>query len=1301
MRPILLKTAAAFVVTALCGALAFAQVSTTGSISGTVTDQAGAVVAGATVVVKNNDTGVENTKQTADNGTFSVASLPAGTYTVTVTASNFKKSVVQDVKVNVGTPSTINVGLEVGSVGETVTITGGGGELLQTQSATVGTTITGRQITDIPFTSRDALDLVLLLPGTNTPGTPRTSTVNGLPKGSLNITIDGVNVQDNNLKSDFGGGFFTYIRPRIDAIDEVTVSTATPGAESAGEGAVQIKFVTRGGSNDLRGSLYWYHRNPVLNANYYFNNLAGLPRDRVLLNQYGGRAGGPVWIPGVYNGRDKTFWFVNYEEYRLPEQTSRTRTILTPLAEQGIFTTTSGRQINLLAEAAATNCGTAAQPVPCASTIDPTIGRVLGAIRASLSAGSVTQIDPNRAQFNFTNTGGQTRFFTAVRFDHNLTDKHRIENVWNYQVFNNPVDFLNGVDPAFPGFVAGVGGQDSLRFSNSTALRSNLTPNVVNEARFALTGGTSLFRAQLSPASFSELGGLALSLNSAGLGLSNPFVSRSNQRRNSPVKTFTDTVTWVKGTHSINFGGSFSIYSLWSDSLNNLVPQVNFGLVAADPASAVFNRPNFAGLPSADISQAQGLYALLTGRVTGVFANAYPDEESGNFTLLGNTVVRLRQREYGLFAQDSWRARPNLTLNFGLRWEVQEPFESKNNTLVQTGFDQLFGITGPTRQPTQFNLFPPGQKAYDTDYGNLAPSVGIAWSPNWRSGILHRFFGEGGQTVLRAGYSVAYVREGLNVATSIFASNPGAFLITDRTTTIGNLTPGSLLRTPATLAPPAFSATRTFPLTGGITNSANVFEPGLKTGYVQSWTAGIQRELTKDMVVEARYVSNRGVKLWQQINFNEVNIGYNGFFNEFRAAMANLQANIAAGRGANFRYFGPGTNTNPLPITLAFFSGVNPADAANCVATATPGRTLCSTLYNSALFTNALFVNALLPQNASPQGFAANLYADAGRRTNAFTTAGVPRNIFLANPDLLGGAWAITNNGRSYYDALQIDVRRRMANGLLIQGNYTWGKSLTNMFGSSSAVAIQPVTLRNDRLSRVNSTFDIRHAVKANWIYELPFGRGRQWLADSNGLVDRLIGGWEWHGAARLQSGTPFSFGNVQLVGMTKQELQDAIEIRRNGIQPNGATSPFPTYLPDDIILNTFRAFNVGTAGYTQGAPQGRYIAPASSHGCLQEFAGQCGFSNLVLYGPKFARWDMSVVKKVRITERTNFEFRTEFLNAFNNINFKIGAPGAETVFAGGFATQTFGQTNQAYRDISTTNDPGGRIIQFVGRFNF
>jgi len=319
MKKLTLKLACLVASLGIFVATSMGQSGSTGNLSGTVTDPNGAVVAGANVVVKNVGTNQEFTTQTNGEGFFRVPSLGSGIYSATITAQGFKQSLVTDIKIDVGLTSTISIALEVGGSSETVTVVGGG-ELLKSDNATIGTTLTGRQITDIPTASRDALDLVLALPGTATPGRPRTSTVNGLPKGALNITIDGVNVQDNLLKS--SDGYFTYIRPRTDAIDEVTISTSNPGAESSGEGAVQIKFVTKGGTNEFHGGLYWYHRNTSLNSNYWFNNATlnpdpvdqTAPRTRNLLNQPGGKIGGPIIIPKLFDGRGKAFFFVNYEE---------------------------------------------------------------------------------------------------------------------------------------------------------------------------------------------------------------------------------------------------------------------------------------------------------------------------------------------------------------------------------------------------------------------------------------------------------------------------------------------------------------------------------------------------------------------------------------------------------------------------------------------------------------------------------------------------------------------------------------------------------------------------------------------------------------------------------------------------------------------------------------------------------------------------------------------------------------------------------------------------------------------------
>ncbi|HYW71066.1 MAG TPA: carboxypeptidase-like regulatory domain-containing protein, partial [Pyrinomonadaceae bacterium] len=573
MRNVFSKLFLVLVVLALAGLPLFGQATSTGILTGTITDPKGAVIAGATVTLANNETKQEFTAQSSGEGTFTIPSLFAGMYTATVTMQSFKTAKVTDIKIDVGRPSSIAVALEVGAATETVTIVGGG-ELLQTQTATVGTTLTGRQITDIPTASRNALDLVLALPGTGTPGRPRTSSVNGLPKGALNITLDGVNVQDNTLKS--SDGFFTFIQPRTDAIQEVTVSTSTPGAESSAEGSVQVKFVTQAGGNEYHGGGYWYHRNPALNANYWFNNrdLAAdpvthkAPQQRILLNQFGVKVGGPISVPKLFNGKDKLFFFANYEEYRLPEKSvQRVRTIYTQDAANGVykFNTTSQTYVpptGVTCTTGATrtcsaNLLTMAAAAGLTSTLDPTIQKLLGDIRGSVGtvAGVLTPVasNPNLEQFGFFNVGGQTRRFPTVRLDANLGKNHHLENISNYQQFDSVVDFLNSVDPVFPGF-PNHGSQTSNRFSNTSAWRWTITPNITNEARFGLTGGTTKFFGEVTPDQFANQGFASLNINSPGFGVNTATATRAPELRNAPVKQFQDNLTWVKDKHTFNFG---------------------------------------------------------------------------------------------------------------------------------------------------------------------------------------------------------------------------------------------------------------------------------------------------------------------------------------------------------------------------------------------------------------------------------------------------------------------------------------------------------------------------------------------------------------------------------------------------------------------------------------------------------------------------------------------------------------------------------------------------------------------------
>jgi hypothetical protein len=1351
-----------------CCLPAIGQVSTTGSISGTVTDTQGAVVPNVTVTSKNKNTGKEMTAQTNDNGAYKIPVVEApGVYTVTAQAtSGFKKAVVTDVKVDVATPATVNITLEVGSAEESVTIVGGG-EVLQTQTATVGTTLTGRQITDIPTASRDALDLVLGLPGTTTVGRPRQSTVNGLPKGALNITIDGLNVQDNLLKSN--DGFFTYIRPRTDAISEVTTSTSNPGAESSGEGAYQIKFSTQGGGNQYHGGAYYYYRTPGLNANYWFNNrdlaadpLTGkAPRTPIILNQPGFKIGGPISIPKLFSGKDKAFFFFNYEEFRLPESTLRTRTVMSTQAQAGTFrflsatfdpsaiaatspgfgtTTCTGSGTSrvcslsvysVIANAVGNASFVASNPgiLGAFSTADPTINTLLASINSAIPGRKATG-DPNLDQTSFVNKGGQKREFPTVRFDFNLTKKHHLENIWNYQNFGGVVDFLNSVDPAFPGF-PNHGAQTSIRFSNSTGWRWTVTNSIVNEARYGIVGGTVLFFPEVNSAQFTNqaANGQPMSQGITAFGaITNATVTTGPQRRNSPVREFSDNLSWSRGNHSFTFGASATRIAFWQQ-LTTVVPSTVFTTSSTlDPAPV----NAFAFLPATQQGQAAQLYGVLAGRLTAFNSNARLNEDTNGYTWLGSLISRAHSAEWGVFGQDSWRFRPNITLNFGLRYERQIPITADNNTYAGVTYADLFGESG------QDNLFKPGTltgnhsayfnfakgtKAYN-DVGIFLPSFGFTYSPNWRAGVLKHLVGESGQTVIRGGFGMASIREGTNVFQAVVGANPGGTITTNRSLTLGNLPVGTYLRAGAPFAPPAFPSTPTYPNNGLITDSVNAFQPDLKIGYVESWSFGIQREFKKDNVLEFRYTANRGHNQWRQIFLNELNIVENGLYNELNLAQANLVANMANGRGAQFRYQGPGTGTSPLPILFGYFQSVSPtlANASACSSVST-----CNTLYGNANWASTTFTNPLNPLNSQFLNFAFNLASTSfdNRRTPAgqacFGLTGCtglglfPYNHLLVNQGKRGDNFLVNNSGQTWYDAFTVEFRRRMTKGLLIQGSYTYGKSLSNMFASSSSVFDQPATLRNLWLKKGYSTFDIRHGFKANFIYELPFGKGKTFMSGANGLVDRVVGGWAVNGNLRYQSGIPFNMaanngllglagneqniGNFQLVGMTLKDLQKAIGVYRDA-------DGFVYLLPKDIRDNSVKAFNVSLTAtgpsYTQGAPSGRYLAPAGLN-CTQRFVGDCGFANLVLHGPGFFRSDLSIAKRIRFTETANLELRLEMLNAFNNINFQPGASANDVnTFANSTLTQaTFARMTTAYQDLSTTSDPGGRVGQIVVRINF
>src|SRR5262245_56939810 len=352
---------------------AFGQGGDMSLISGVVTDEGGGVLPGATVIVSSNATGSKFESTTNQSGAYAVPSLSAGVYTITVTLAGFRTAVFSDVRVQLGVPTTLNASLSVGEIAETITVSGASAELINTLTPAVTATLNVDQIALIPTPTRNALNAVTFMVGVNTPGGMRGSTINGSPESFLNLTLDGVSNNDTfNKNTD---GFFSPVRPRQDAVEALTVTTAVGGAEVGGHGGATINFTTRSGTNRFTGSAYEYFRDKSLNSNYWFNERNGQPKSDVRLNQFGVREGGPIV-------RNKAFFFGHIEAVRNPNDASRTRTVLNPRALDGWFryNVSAGgqqtvREVNVLDLARANGQ---------IATTDPTVMRLLGNISSAV-----------------------------------------------------------------------------------------------------------------------------------------------------------------------------------------------------------------------------------------------------------------------------------------------------------------------------------------------------------------------------------------------------------------------------------------------------------------------------------------------------------------------------------------------------------------------------------------------------------------------------------------------------------------------------------------------------------------------------------------------------------------------------------------------------------------------------------------------------------------------------------------------------------------------------------------------------
>ena len=1266
------------------GTPAFGQSGSTSSLGGVVVDKDGGVVPGATVEVKNNATGEKTVVVTNNTGTYSVPALAIGTYTVSVSLQGFKTWVSDNVRLLAAQSASLKTILEIGALSETVNVKASS-DLVQTQKTTVTSTVSSEIIANLPIVSRNTLNFVTFLPNVETTGTARNSTIMGLPQSTINISIDGIS-NSNPLQS--GDGFFSMVTPRLDAIEEVSVTGAGADAGQAGAGAVQIKFVTKSGTNVYKGTAYHYFRHPSFNTNYFFNQVNGLDRNRIIVHQYGASEGGPIVMPGLVDGRGKAFFFFNFEHFHQPTEITRTRTILDPEEQQGIFqynTSAGVRTVNLL-QLAAQNGQLA--------TTDPTIVALLERIRQSTTTtGAINPIANafNTESFIYQQPSRRNEYAPTTKVDVNLSSRQRLSGSYYWQRFKSNPDILNSAEAPFPG-LPNFATQDSFRTTGSITLRSTFGSAMVNEVVGGWQWSPVEFFTNMTTDMFQPQGGFALDFS----GITDPFTRRSASPRSTPTWSIDDNFSWLTGKHNLSMGVSFA-QVIHTQNSYDLVPSLTFGTdTTNDPARTLFSTAFFPGASNNVLSEARNIYSILTGRVVAVNGTARLNAAGTEYVYLGNLQQRSKMNEMGAYLQDSWRISPTLTLNAGVRWQVILPFTPITSNWTASTLTDLCGPSGaglafggrqcnlfspgvfnnPGQVPT-YVAYNPGDPGFDTKWDNFGPNIGAAWRPNVQEGWLRKVLGDPEQAVVRASFAVAFNRPRMDAFTGLFGGNPGGTSPGGATRSTAAsafpIVPAGeswpvLLREPARLGPPAFQRTPQFPITASLAagNDINVFDPAIETPYTKSWTAGFARSLGRDMAVEVRYTGNRNEKAWTTENWNTENIFQNGFLEEFERAQANLAANVAGGRGGTFRYFGPGTGTSPLPTYLAFFSGVPFAQSGDAAR------------YTSSNFTNSSFVSHLDPFFADPFDAAADLWSGSSGtfRNNAFA-AGVPSNFFVLNP-LVDNANITRSAAGSYYHSGTIDLRRRFSRGLLVAVNYTysrrWGSSLQD--------------LQRERFF-LRST-GAPHALKMNWNYQIPVGRGQRFGANMGSWLNAAIGGWEFSGTGRIQVNN-FVFRG-RLVGMSVDDLHDAFKIRFERDETTGRVQVFS--MAQDIIDETRKAFDTDPTSPTgfgaEGAPSGRFLAPAGGPGCNNLFTGDCGEQEFFVNGPKFVRLDMSFKKKFALGGARNVTVQVDLLNALGNINFNHNFnPGGSW------------QVNSAYTDVNGTFDPGGRLGQLVWRIDW
>lgn len=893
----------AFVVCLSISGVVLAQEETSATITGQVTDSTGAVIANASVIVTNTSTGQQRTVQTNDEGLYNVFPLSPGTYTVSVEQTGFKKTVI-NATLNARDRRPINIALEVGDASVTVNVTDEA-PLIQ-ESPTGQALVSGNQVTELPLNNRNFIRLLETVPGISTDlseeaGFGLTSlanvSINGLRRNAVNYLVDGVN------NTDVGSNITLLSSPTVDSIGEVKILTSNYTAEIGRSGGGSVIITTRGGGNKFHGTAYEFVRNDYFNANSYFNKRLGrnadgserAPTPKLRYNNFGGTFSGPVYFPRpgegtpyIYDGKDKTFFFVSYEGRRVNRGVSDS-TILVPsaLERQGNFSATLGSPLCLTSANAVTTTCTGNTPILVQDTTGATIqarqgmifrqsdnrayaGNIIptGSLDARslglLAAFPLPNIGTNGAQFtpiNILNTDQE-----VIRIDHNFTSNHKIFGRFTRDSSNTREagGLFTGI--TIPGIATTDTNVPGKVFALSyTGIFSN---SLVNEATFNFSGNeilstligrgrrsdyvgaSSILQATAINPAFAENNAGAIPTITSRFATIGALQGFSIEYANL---TFKDNLTYTTGNHILKFGTE--ITSEYKNENTGGATQGNYG---------------FATTQTLGTTTAGGATVTLTG--TGdSFASFLLNRANSYSEAQTDFRVNLRFGRREFYAQDTWKVRPNLTLDYGVRYQYFIPPYDQNNKIGS--FDPTLynrsAITCTTAACTAFTLASDqnngigiagstsrfGRSIVPSDKNNFSPRVGLAYSPNFDSGIGKLIFGGPNKSVIRTGYGLYYdqtlvgIFEQAAFTTPAFSPN-----FSNTSTTTGVI---SFDNPTAGVAPSTFG------------NRALVaVAPDFDTPETQVWSLGLQREVFKNAVIDLSYVGTKGDKLVRRRNIN-------------------------------------------------------------------------------------------------------------------------------------------------------------------------------------------------------------------------------------------------------------------------------------------------------------------------------------------------------------------------------------------------------------------------------------------------